>query len=689
MWVPENRLANLQEINTLLLGMALSLAVFGLRNRWPKLGTCIYVVSSLPLYVLIYQVYGREVTLALYAMTTLIAALLLGFWPGVGTGLASMGFMLLLPLPAGSSTRYFWFLLVALAGGIGLVTEHVLHLLEFWERETTANQRQMIGELRLRQGELNRTLKALDEAYASLKRSNEELAALREVAEEARVLKEQFVANVSHELRTPLNLIVGFAEMMYLAPESYEGVVWTPDLESDIGHMHRASKHLQSLIDDILDLSRIDATRLPMFRELADVRTIISDTLETAAPLLEQHHLSYALEAPNELPQLFVDRTRIRQTILNLLNNAVRFTDSGGITIRVEQVEQAVLISIQDTGIGIPEDQLEHIFEEFRQASSGRRSRGGAGLGLAISRKFVEMHGGRMWVESTVGEGSIFYLTLPLPGASPQAQALYRTPGRRKTDPHSTPILLVEPDATIANMLGRYLGDRPVLTASNAQEAEQIVQQQHPQAVIVNQPPDVPLEEWFGPLGPWSRIYGVPVLRCSIPSPSWLRRSADVLDCLTKPISRQTLRDALANISPRPRRILVVDDDPGFLSLVRRMFSTIASDIEVSTASTGAYALRLMRQAQPDLLLLDLLMPEIDGAQVLEVIRNDERLRSTRVVIVTGTSYAQAPLHQLGSYFTITQTSGLRAGTLADLLNAVLELVQPRYEPLPEAAVTT
>ncbi|MBN1401098.1 MAG: hybrid sensor histidine kinase/response regulator, partial [Anaerolineae bacterium] len=474
------------------------------------------------------------------------------------------------------------------------------------------------------------------------------------------------------------NLIVGFAEMMYLVPETYEGVVWAPTLVADIGRMYRASRHLQDLVNDILDLSRIDAARLPMFRELSDVRAIVQDAVATVNPLFEQKGLTLTIECAADLPKLFVDRTRIRQAILNLLNNAVRFTDQGGITIRVERSDEAVLLHVSDTGVGIPQDQLERIFEQFTQVEIGSRSRGGAGLGLAISRQFVELHGGRMWAESETGKGSTFSVSLPLPGVV-APQLLRRLPGRTTVDFSRAPVVVVDPDPGIADMLSRYLGDRPVLAARDLAESERVVHAEHPLAVIVNCVPETPPASWVGPSGPLSERYNVPVLRCSIPSPSWLSQSTGLDECLTKPIAREMLGEVLERYCGAAGKVAIVDDEAGFVSLITRMIETLPGDYEVVTAYSGAEAIRLVEEQRPALMLLDLLMPEMSGFDVLDVLRANRDLEHLRVVAVTATSYAEDILTRQGGYLTVTQPNGYSAGAVADFLNLALQIFRPDY----------
>ncbi len=547
-----------------------------------------------------------------------------------------------------------------------------------WALNSQQHASRLLEELRQRQGELNRTLEALTEASRRLERTNQELGVARERAEEARALKEQFVANVSHELRTPLNLIVGFAEMMYLSPESYGDVTWTPALEGDIHEIYHASRHLQSLIDDILDLSRIDAARLPMFRELQDMRALVDDAAETIRPLLRQHGLSYRADWPEELPQLFVDRTRIRQVLLNLFTNAIRYTEKGGITVTVELTGDAVVVGVHDTGVGIPPQQLESVFEEFRQLDAGLRRSGGAGLGLALSRQFVELHGGRIWAESRVGQGSTFYFALPLPGAVPQTVRLQQTPARPRRGGAET-VVVVDPDPTVGEMLSRYLDDRRILAATAPAEAEALVEAEHPQAVIVNQSPEAPAEGWLGTLGQQSQRYGVPILRCSIPSPSWLRQENGFDECLTKPVSRQTLEALLSRLGRPQATVLVVDDDPGFVRLMARLLGTMGQVKEVVSAYSGAQALRLAAEKAPDLVLLDLLMPEMDGFAALRALRAEPACANSALIAVTATSYAEEALLRRGTQLTLVQSAGISTGMQADLLAAILRIVRPDY----------
>ncbi len=666
------------EVATAAYGIALAVATFALHRSWPRLAGRLYTVGSFVLIILVFRVLRQQEVFSFLALFVLLAGLLTDWWTILPAWLcATLAVLRLAAGPELHASSLPSLLLIGTAAGIGILTARGLGLVDRREREAAVQQREMT-RVRQRQGELNRTLKALDEAYDLLKRSHDELAVARQQADEARALKEQFVANVSHELRTPLSLIVGFAEIIYLSPETYEGVTWTAELENDIREMYRAAQHLQSLINDILDLSRIDAAKLPMFRELSDIRTICSEAMEAITPLVRQRGLSLEVRAPDTLPQLLLDRTRIRQVFLNLLNNAVRFTERGGIAISIEQREGALLVSVSDTGVGIPEDQMEHLFEEFRQIGAGPRGRGGTGLGLALSRQFVGLHGGRMWAESRLGAGSTFHFTLPIPGGAPGLAPLIVIP-YRKQQLDEGPVLVLDPDPGMAEMLRRYLGDRRVLAARDVSEAERLIEEEHPLTVVVNQVPDAPPDSWLGPLGELSIRYDVPVLRCAIPSPSWLRQATGLDGCVTKPVSQDALRQLLDTYQRPPRRVLVVDDDPGSVRLICRLLAAIGLKAEIVKAFSGAQALRLARQNTPDLVLLDLLMPEMDGFEVLHGMRGEPALAATRVIAVTATSYGEEALQRRGGYLTLSQPSGFSAGTVTELLNAVLGVARPRY----------
>ena len=645
------------------------------RKRWPSVSSCSLIVSlsvGVALAVWLRHPPWAGYFSAVVVVVGFALSPLLGFVAATGNTI-----LLIMATDFGTAWPVFavlWSVAVAEA-----LSQRRLYTALHWAWDSQTRSTDLLHELRSRRAELARTLSALTEASRRLERTNRELIVARQAADEARAFKEHFVANVSHELRTPLNLIVGFGEMLYLSPELYDGVRWTPDLVSDLGEIYRASRHLQSLVNDVLDLSRIDVGRLPMFREMAHIRPVIDEVAETVRPLLQQRGLPLRVDCAEGLPQLLIDRTRVRQVLLNLLTNAIRFTARGGITVRIVRDDAGVVVSVADTGPGIPAAQLKRIFERFTQVHAGLGRNEGAGLGLAISQQFVELHGGRMWAESIEGRGSTFFFSLPLPGRGHERGTLQRVPDRERASLSDAPVLVVDPDPNVAEMLARYLDNRRTLSVGNLVDAEAAVSGEHPAAIIVNQSPRVDDAGWVGAIGPASDGYGVPIIRCSLPSTAWLQQAMGIDGCLTKPVTRKSVESMVERYCHDSRPILIVDDDRGFVSLVRRMLSSTPRACDVLVAYSGDQAVRTAIHSRPQLVFLDLLMPHTDGFQVVEKLRADPSLSETRIVAVTATSYAEEELLQRGGYFTLTQPKGIGTGSLLELLALAVEAISPHY----------
>ncbi|MGQ9553955.1 MAG: sensor histidine kinase, partial [Anaerolineae bacterium] len=435
----------------------------------------------------------------LYAFICLVAGLLLGPW--AATAVAVLGTGAILGL-AGSRAQvesmpwnlaFLWLaagvMWVAMANITGAIRRSEESEAKAWHYARQANERR---------GELARAKKTLSDLYDLLQRTNHELAVAREEAEEARQIKAQFAANISHELRTPLNLILGFSEMMYRSPEVYGNVRWTPALSADIHEIYQASRHLSGMIDDILDLSRIESHRLPLRLEPTDMAELIREAASTASGLLRGKDVTMQLAVASELPELVVDRMRIRQVLLNLLNNAIRFTDRGEIKVLAEAKDGEVMVAVSDTGLGIPPEDMKTIFEEFGQArSSITGGRGGAGLGLTICRQFVHLHGGRIEADSTPGEGSTFRFYLPLPqsGRARSRLSYYSPEGWSPPVPENPlgkAVILLGADAGAASTLARNIeGYRTVLMDSCDGLAER-VDADHPAGVVLVRDPMLP-----------------------------------------------------------------------------------------------------------------------------------------------------------------------------------------------------
>ena len=612
--------------------------------------------------VLSYKLRDHSIRLASYALILgMIGANGCGLW-SFGPGLASYTLTLIVTFSGLLLSPAFAFL-VALAS-VGLVctmsfsfqaipplmiilltavaswlSQRNLYTALQWAWSSQAEAWRKMELARDHQAELQCTAKALDEASYRIRRMNVELARAREAAEEARRLKQQFVQNVSHELRTPLNIIVGFSEMMAIAPESYGDGGLPPAFRGDINEIYRSARHLQGLIDDVLDLAQIEARRMGLIKEKVDSADLVVEAAETARSLVENRGLALRVHIQSNLPLVYVDRIRIRQVLLNLLNNAARFTERGSVTVSSSLAKGEVVISVADTGIGIAPEDIPKVFEEFRQLDGSRTRRyGGTGLGLAISKEFVELHGGRMWVESQPGEGSTFFFTLPLAQAEEDRPAPARLITAPPVEPFSEPfkertILIVHDDPIILRLFQRHLEEYRVIGAQDRAEAQRLIQEERPRALVLSLPPEGD-GTWFQEVA-FAPGHNIPLIACPIPSGRHLADSLGVSDYLIKPISRERLLEAIERWNGRVRRVLIIDDDPSMVRLLARMLRSASRFYQVGMACGGEEGLAMMREMRPHLVLLDLIMPPPDGFEVLERMRAEERWRDIPVIAVT------------------------------------------------------
>ena len=560
-------------------------------------------------------------------------------------------------------------LLLSMVGACALAWALWHHVATALELSWQSRQRAMeeAAKARQRRGELRRALKALDEGYERLRRLNQELVEARREAEEARKLKAEFAANVSHELRTPINLIVGFSEMMFTSPESYGGQQLPPEYLADVHTIYRSARHLQALIDDILDLSRIDARRMTLTREVSDIGEIVSEACEVIRELVERKGLFFSIDIQPNLPRAYIDRTRIRQVILNLVSNAARFTEKGEIRVscsryaagetakRNHEAAAPVLaildrpylhIAVADTGVGIPAEELDKVFEEFRQVDGSlRREHGGTGLGLAISKRFVTLHGGWMWAESRVGIGSTFHFVLPT--AEAEGAASFRGE-REHPDMRGVQRTLVALDADVRvhRVLGRHLGGMRVIGVDTPQDAAQALIASAADLILVTDdtPPERVLQEWCklrckgGDQGKEGRLS---VLACRIPGQRHAALSLGLVDYLIKPVSKAQLLEALARLEKPPSRILVVDDDPDIVRLIERMLARPAHGVRVDRAYSGAEAQARLCQSPPDVVLLDLALPDMRGEDLLAWMRQGDMASIPVMALTANTDWEE------------------------------------------------
>ena len=584
-------------------------------------------------------------------------------------GAAIAGF---LPLPAA---------VVASAGALATavvtwVAVSPLQMVLHWAWLSYERAWRQTEALRDQRGELQRVLKDLEGAYQRLERMNLELERARRAADEARRLKAEFAANVSHELRTPLNLIVGFSEMMLMAPDTYGGELLPPAYRGDLEAIYRNAEHLSHLIDDILDLSQIEAGRMGLVKAPLSPRQVIEEAVATVEHLFTGKGLTLTVDAAADLPTVPADRTRIRQVLINLLTNAARFTQQGGVQVRAHARQSEVVIAVADTGIGIPAEGLVHMFEEFRQVTGplGKPEKG-SGLGLAVSRKFVELHGGRMWAESQVGQGTTVFFTLPVReelAASAITPAWETRVRLRPAAPERGRVIVVDPDPGVVRLFQRYLDGYQVEGAADAAQALHLASRQLAHALIVTASSGE--EGWQRLRQAREGLPNLPVVVCTLRSGLKSDLPRGVRAYLVKPISRAGLLSALRQLGTPVRRVLVVDDDPEVVRLLSRMLRSARRRYTVIAAHGGAEALQALAATPPDAVILDLLMPEVDGYTVLEHMQATPALADLPVIVVTARGREEEVV--TAGLIGITRRSGFSIGEMMRCVQSSLGSLQ-------------
>ena len=562
------------------------------------------------------------------------------------------------------------------------LTSRPLLLARQWFAVSYSQSREALEESRDYQFKLRRALDDLTEANLQLTQLSRLAHDLRRQADSARLSKEQFVANVSHELRTPLNMIIGFSEMALNSPETY-GRNIPQSLLADLDIVLRNSRHLASLIDDVLDLSQIDAGKMALMKEPVALQEIIAEAVKAVQPLFDSKGLSLQTVLPADLPPLYCDRVRIRQVLLNLLSNAGRFTERGGVRVTARPDGDQLIVSVADTGPGIRADEMEEIFKPFQQLDGSISSQWtGSGLGLSISKHFVELHQGRMWLESEPGQGATFFFRLPIAEPtlaededmmrwfSPYSTYVARTHIPSLPKPPDYPHLLVfEDGSALSKLLARYLRNAEVVTVHSLEQVKDEFKRVPAHALLVNAASvgeDLQRMERDSALPA-----GLPVFVCSVPGKRDAAESLGVADYLVKPISRDDLLAVLDRLELAASTILIVDDEPDVLRLFRRMLASAERDYRVLRATSGQQARDMMRQEKPDVVLTDLIMPDMDGFQLIAEMREDPALRDVPVVVTS----ARDPLGQpiVSKSLAVMRGDGIAA---PQLLAAIESLVK-------------
>ena len=645
------------------------------------------VGASLSLFIWMFPDSGFYWLMGLLPFLTLVVSLRIG-WASVALLLvAGLGFVLpgtgglqevpLVLLLAVVSTAVTWRFTAAIVSPAANAIDQYRKL----RAELEETRKQRVDLLQIQQDYYL--------ANKELARLNERLGVMTQYAEEAKQVKEEFVARVSHELRTPLNMVIGFSEVIMRSPQIYgDGI--PPALLADIDAIERNSQHLAKLVDDILDLSQVEAGKMALTKEWVQVDTVIEEAVSAVRGLADSKRLYLRRVIQEGLPPVFCDSTRIRQVVINLLGNAARFTEKGGIEIHAALEEDHLLISVSDTGPGIPVADQSRIFQPFQQVDSSlRRHKGGTGLGLTISKQFVEMHGGKMWLESVFGAGTTFHFSLPLHAmvetgfqADQEARRWFNPYAEYepRTHPSEIPALkwspryvLLEPEDTLHRLFLRYMENIELVSVRTIDDAISEVRKKPVQALILNIPSLDDEHEVMTKIG---RLpFGTPVISCWVPGKNEAARELGVVEYLIKPISRDDLLDVVQRLGPEVKKILLVDDEPEILRLFIRMLSTLERPYQILQAPNGVRALQLMRQRKPDMVILDLLMPEMDGFQVLHEKSHDERIRDIPVVVVSSLNPRGETL--VSKNLSVGRGDGLSINELLRCIQAVTKILVP------------
>jgi signal transduction histidine kinase/CheY-like chemotaxis protein len=555
----------------------------------------------------------------------------------------------------------------------------------------------LLNARKLQAGHHGELLVLAMEDVTERRRAEEEVAKAKEASETANKTKSLFLANMSHELRTPLNAILGYSEM--LQEEAIEREL--PEFGGDLEKINSAGKHLLTLINDILDLSKIEAGKMELFLESFDVAGMVNEVANTFQPMVETNANTLHVELAPDLGAMHADQIKVRQALFNLLSNAVKFTQNGSITLEAGREsmdgEDWIEFRITDTGIGLSADQIVKLFQDFTQAdASTTRKFGGTGLGLALTRRFCQMMGGDVTVHSKPSEGCIFTIKLPavvtdeLPELASVQGDVVAGSASCGVDEDGIPftsgatcILVIDDDPTQRELMQRFLTGEGfnVRVAGSGEEGLRLARQFKPVAITL----DVMMPGMDG----WSvlsslksdvALRDIPVIMVTMVDDPDRGFTLGAADYATKPIDRrrlaQILRKHTCDNPPCP--VLLVEDEPSTRALTRKMLEK--EGWKVTEAENGRAALESMERERPRLILLDLMMPEMDGFEFAERVRRHPEWRSIPIVVLTAMDLTNDDRKRLNGY--VESIIRKAADSRESLLNQVRDLLDDHRSPL-------
>ena len=540
--------------------------------------------------------------------------------------------------------------------------------------EMTNELKELYDTLLNRNEELSQEIEVREYAERELKKHRhhleelveqrtQDLATARDAALEASRSKSLFLANMSHELRTPLNAIIGYSEILMEDAIASDGGRSVPDLKK----VHAAGKHLLSLINDILDLTKIEAGKMDLYEEWFDVGHLLKNIAETIQPLVLQNQNRLTIDCPTDVGNMYADSTKIRQTLVNLLNNACKFTQRGDVHVKVwreaKDENEQIFFSVQDSGIGMSREQQDKLFEAFSQAdASATRKFGGTGLGLVISQHYCNMMGGHIHVASELGQGATFTVSLPLKkgpsqenvqtipdelAASWQAEAVaseVRYSPMPQSDnverrEHLSTVLVIDDDPSVHDIMTHYLTQKGfnVHTASSGAEGLE-------QAADIK-PDVITLDVMMPGMDGWAvlkalkqdpELCDIPVIMVSMVENRNMGFSLGAIDYLSKPIEKERLCDVVNRCvrSSREGTVLVVEDNDALRTSIKDILALDGWTVKAVQSAESAFS--TMGENPPVLIMLDLMMPEMDGFEFLNQLQHNPRWSDIPVVVISG-----------------------------------------------------
>ena len=526
---------------------------------------------------------------------------------------------------------------------------------------------------------------ARKKAEQDLEQARDEAETAKADAEAANVAKSQFLANMSHELRTPLNAVIMYSELLQEEAADRGVESFIPDLDK----IRAGGKHLLALVNGVLDLSKIEAGKMDLFLETFEVPTMVRDVSTTVEALIQKKSNKLQVTCPPDVGEMHADLTKVRQILFNLLSNAAKFTENGTIEIEVQREERngndTILFQVRDTGIGMTSAQIDKLFQPFMQADvSTTRKFGGTGLGLTITRRFCQMMGGDVSVTSQPGRGSIFSVYLPARVARPETAggASTAAAAARSATRGASTVLIIDDEPSVRDLMSRALSSEEIdpVTASNGEDGLRMAHELKPDLIFL----DVMMPRMDGwavlaALKGDASLASIPVVMLTIVGDREMGFTLGASEYLAKPIDRALLAKMVQKYCTKnsTRVVMIVDDDDATRHVVSRTLSR--DGWTVIGAENGRTALEQLKELEPNLILLDLVMPQMDGFQFLTALRNDGVHANVPVVVLTSKDLSPSERLQLtGRVEKIVQKGDYSREALLREIKRLVALKEPR-----------